>query len=232
MNPTIKIIIYQSILLAFSIIRCDGQEKNICIDSRDGKTYKTIKIGCQVWMSSNLSYIPNVFPLYTNMGIYVYNYYGFDVETAIKTKEYRIFGCLYNWKVANTICPNGWHLPTDKEWKQLEEKLGMSPSEADSVNWRRSGRVDQKIMSHSEWVNDTGNNNESGFSALPGGISFSNDYMKDTIFGLMLESAQFWTSTLVDEKKAWARGIYIGSPGFGRAPISVGNGLSVRCIKD
>ncbi len=213
---------------------CSAQEKGKLIDSRDGRTYETVKIGDQWWMAQNLAYLPSVTPVYTDQGIYVYDYKGFDVSAAKKTKEYMTYGCLYNWKLANTVCPEGWHLPSDDEWKRLEKYLGMLPAEADSVNYRLSGRVDNKLMSATGWGDSQRGNDESGFSALPSGISFTggNMYMKDTVSALIGETVQFWTSTRADDKKAWTRGVYIKANGLGRAGFQVANGQSVRCVKN
>lgn len=223
-----------ALALVMSVFPCFAQETGTFTDSRDGRTYQTIRIGDQWWMAQNLAYLPNVSPVYTDQGMYVYDYKGFNVSAARSTNEYQTYGCLYNWKLANAVCPDGWHLPTDEEWKRMERSLGMSAAEADSVNWRRSGNVDLKIVSQSGWDGNKGGNNESGFSALPGGISFTggNMYMTDTIFGLMNESANFWTATQSDDKKAWSRGVYINTSGLGRAPWLMVNGQSVRCVKN
>ena len=42
----------------------------------------------------------------------------------------RIYGRLYTWEAALTACPEGWELPGDEDWKQLEVFLGMSETEA------------------------------------------------------------------------------------------------------
>jgi len=135
------------------------------------------------------------------------------------------------WWMAQNLAYIPRVYPTDEEWKLLERSLGMSLSESDSVNWRRSGRVDLKIMS-AEWGNDNQGNNVSGFSALPGGISFTNEYMPDTIFGLIREAADFWTSTAANDKKAWTRGVYVKTTGLGRGPYYYCDGLSVRCVRN
>ena len=44
-------------------------------------------------------------------------------------EEYETYGCLYDWETACDICPDGWHLPSDDEWKELEMYLGMSEEE-------------------------------------------------------------------------------------------------------
>jgi CubicO group peptidase (beta-lactamase class C family) len=103
----------------------DKYFKNELIDARDNHLYKTIKIGDQTWMAKNLAYIPFVCKPDSLGGIWVYNYLGNNTAEAKKTQEYKKYGCLYDYKTAQCVCPYGWHLPTDEEWMQLEIYLGM-----------------------------------------------------------------------------------------------------------
>jgi uncharacterized protein (TIGR02145 family) len=83
-------------------------------DSRDGKTYKTVKIGEQVWMAENLNYD-------AGSGSWCYD------NNPSNCKKY---GRLYNWEVAKRIAPSGWHLPSKDEFETLLIVLGGSGSEA------------------------------------------------------------------------------------------------------
>jgi uncharacterized protein (TIGR02145 family) len=76
-------------------------------DGRDGKTYKTVKIGDQVWMAENLRY---------ETGSFCY-----DGDTYNMCKKY---GRLYNWSTAKTACPDGFHLPSSGEWTDLAIAAG------------------------------------------------------------------------------------------------------------
>jgi len=69
-------------------------------DSRDGKVYKTVKIGEQVWLAENLAF------------------------NAPSSKFYEKYGRLYDWKTALSVCPKGWHLPSDNEWQALVDFAG------------------------------------------------------------------------------------------------------------
>jgi len=80
---------------------------NFFTDPRDGRTYKTVKIGKQVWMAENLAF--------DYKGSYCYDN---KLENAKK------YGRLYNWETAMKVAPPGWHLPSDEEWKELTEYLG------------------------------------------------------------------------------------------------------------
>jgi uncharacterized protein (TIGR02145 family) len=119
-------------------------------DERDGKVYKTVKIGKQTWMAENLAYK-------ANSGCWSYD------DNAANVNKY---GYLYDFETAKTSCPAGWHLPSDDEWTTLMSFLGENVA----VN---------KIKSTSGW-NDNGNgNNSSGYSALPGGHLFNNNTFGD-----------------------------------------------------
>jgi len=79
-----------------------------------------------------------------------------------------------NWPAAEQACPDGWHLPTDDEWKQLEMYVGMSQSEAGNIGWRGTSYKGYKLKAISGWYNDGNGTDEYGFFALPGGIHYYN----------------------------------------------------------
>jgi len=114
-------------------------------DSRDGKAYKTVRIGTQTWMAENLAYN-------ASSGCFVYD----NIRSNVT-----IYGYLYNWETANKVAPTGWHLPSDAEWKTLTTFLGGE------------GMAGPKMRSTSGWLKNGNGTNESGFAALPGGSSNS-----------------------------------------------------------
>jgi len=81
------------------------KNKEEFIDDRDGKKYKYVPIGNQVWMAENLRYEAS------NIKCYNDNY-----------DNCQTFGVFYHW--ANTACPSGWHLPNDAEWNKLIDFIG------------------------------------------------------------------------------------------------------------
>lgn len=111
-------------------------------DSRDGKKYKTVKIGEQVWMAENLNY----------------------------KKDYSLcheYGCLYIWESALRACPSGWHLPTNSEWEELFNFLHVEKVCKDGCQYSGAGK---KLKSTSGWDLDGNGKNDYGFSALPAGL--------------------------------------------------------------
>lgn len=123
-------------------------------DVRDGKTYKTVKIGTQMWFAENLAYLPQVYsPSDTSTSesrYYVYAYDGDDPAAAKQTESYKTRGVLYNWHAAcgdkeakasavpsgvQGPCPAGWHLPSKAEWEILFDfvRKNIPDSEAVSV---------------------------------------------------------------------------------------------------
>ena len=96
------------ILLALLSISAFAQ--STFTDSRDGKKYKSVKIGKQTWMAQNLDYHGED----GNLGVCYDN----------KPENCTKYGGLYDWNEAKKACPKGWHLPSDKEWQTLVDFAG------------------------------------------------------------------------------------------------------------
>ncbi len=134
-----------------------------------------------------------------------------------KEENGRTYGRLYNWYAVNDprqICPPGWRVASDQDWKTLENYLG-----GNSVSAVR--------MRAKDWEAIGGSTNSSGFSALPGGLRY-----KVKMFLYLGKNAYWWTSTPVGTKTAICRQIS-GTDTFVMSRIyDRKQGLSIRCIKD
>jgi len=208
-----------------------SQETGTFADTRDGKVYRWVKIGNQVWMAENLAYLPAVSPSSigsdTEPYYYVYGYKGTSVSAAKATANYVTYGVLYNWPAAIQTCPSGWHLPNNAEWTELTDYLG-----GQSV---AGGKL--MAVGYDHWTSLTslnrGADNSSGFTALPGG--YRDDIGKFYYIGGL---GYWWSATEVGALYAWFRGMgrYRAGMGRNRAILSdyypERSGFSVRCVKD
>lgn len=242
-------------ILLLSIVSCkvskliDSESAaNTMCDSRDGRIYKTVKIGTQIWMAENLAYtgsIPHV-KSDDDWENYPKAYCYYNDDESHGTDGY---GCLYTWNAAidydfngtssdelkewnkkmyeltnsgsrliRGICPLGWHLPSDMEWAELYSYAAKSM--VSKTDWLISDNVE-------DIGNDTTTNNSCGFSAIPAGLNFPGT-------GFMGEEnkANWWSSTFCGSLKASFfyfadREQYLGNHKF--HPIM---GLSVRCVMD
>jgi uncharacterized protein (TIGR02145 family) len=144
------------------------------------------------------------------------------------------YGKLYNWYAVNDargLCPQGWHVPTDDEWKTLETTLGMLTSEINIAGYRGDGQnVGGKLKAVDQlWEPpNAGASNSSGFTGLPGGFRDQNgNFVGVRYYG------DWWTATQADAANAWARELDNEDPGVYRyGDYSKDRGLCVRCVRD
>lgn len=186
------------------------------VDTRDGQMYKTTKIGKDWWMAENLNY---------------------DLGPELRRTDDSngdIYGALYPWDYANALCPDGWHLPTDEEWFELEVYLGMDRSEL--TNWyaRESGEVGKKLKSNEPGYWAAGSATDLfEFRARPAGHA---QKLGENSFDLMDDgtAAHFWTATESDNQDGFflMRGIYSTHDGVERMQSDREKYKSVRCVKD
>ncbi len=131
-----------------------------------------------------------------------------------------IYGKLYNWyAVADPrgLCPVGWHVPSDSEWKVLSKYLGGT---------KISGK---KLKSVNGWREDGNGDNSSGFNGLPGASRFG-----DGPFSFKNGTAQWWSSSEYDMTgAARSRMLFHKNDDFSDLGYNhKKSGLSIRCIKD
>ncbi|MBT5269507.1 MAG: hypothetical protein HOL70_08685, partial [Candidatus Marinimicrobia bacterium] len=129
------------IVLVFTSFLVDCTKETVT--DIDGNVYETVKIGDQIWMAENLkvthyrdgSAITQVTDntAWSNLSTEAYCIYDNNASNEVDT-----YGALYNWYAVSdgrNIAPEGWHVPTDAEWKELEMYLGMSQPDVDDVVW-------------------------------------------------------------------------------------------------
>ncbi|MBK8802942.1 MAG: chitobiase/beta-hexosaminidase C-terminal domain-containing protein [Fibrobacteres bacterium] len=186
-------------------------------DARDGKSYKTVKIGTQTWMAENLSYMGT-------SALLVGVWYDNSSENGAK------YGRLYTWAEAvaghassavnpsgiQGVCPNGWHVPSDTEWTILTTFIGGEAS------------AGSKLMATGGYFTAGNGTDAYGFRALPGGT-----HNADGTFANAGIAANFWsTSEYLSSAIAWSRMLGIGSGSVMRVSDVKAKGLSLRCVED
>lgn len=137
--------IFATSLLAIALVGCNELK-----DPRDGKIYRTVKIGKQVWMAENLNY--------KTEGSYCYQ------DNPANCKKY---GRLYTWNAAYDACPVGWHLPSKAEFESLFRAVGVGAA---------AGTM---LKSKTGWDDDGNGWDALGFSALPGGCRTRGENFED-----------------------------------------------------
>lgn len=210
------------------------------ITDYNGNVYNTVQIGNQCWMKENLQARNyrngTTIPIIVNdtswcgLSSGARCWYNNDSFTYAKT-----YGALYNWYAVdnnNGICPTGWHVPSDLEWKSMEIYLGMTLSDADSTDLR--GTVEGCKLKEAgtlHWNSpNTGATNSSGFSALPGGLRWG--YPNMGYFAGSGEGGNWWTSTAEEPGLVWYRSLDYINSGIFRFSSYVKFGYSVRCVRD
>jgi len=181
------------------------------VDPRDGQIYPIVQIGNQRWLAKNLNY--NMYSAY---------YYDNDPQNG------DIYGRLYSYFSACSSCPEGWHLPNIGEWTALINHLGGQSVAGGKM--KTTGTIeDGNGLWHAP---NTGATNESGFSALPGGVYYS---FHDDFWSLGY-SAYFWSA---DTNQYGMTNIIRLRHDSGDVEISSANSdpydsrfSSVRCIRD
>jgi uncharacterized protein (TIGR02145 family) len=198
------------------------EEDTTCVDY-DGNEYATIHIGNQIWMAENLRTthyttgqpIPYLTQneLWSTTDSNASCIYNNDEGNAA------IYGRLYNWDAATHygLAPNGWRVPGRQDLEQLIEFLGG----ADIAG----GKLKENGLSH--WLEPNESNNESGFSALPGGGRLSDGTYVDLgrIGGYWTNSPESGTNSVMYfhlSNDTTALELY---------PADKQSGLSIRCIK-
>jgi len=214
------------IVLTVKISFCLAQRFSSFNDPRDGRVYKTVKIGEQVWMAENLdvSTFRNGDPIPQAKSNEewiramenkqpAWCYYNNDTANGVK------YGKLYNWYAVNDprgLAPVGYNIPSDAEWTKLVDYLGGSEN------------AGAKMKSKQGWAQDGNGINSSGFSGLPGG---NRGYRG--AFAYIGTNGRWWSSTEDGSYTACSRSLSFTSGDERRfSDFYKGEGMSVRCLSD
>ena len=200
-------------------------------DARDGRVYKTVKLGSQEWMAENLNYAAEGSLCYEN-----------DEKNCEK------YGRLYNWEVAldtsnrgcgdnfsgcrlrsdfhprEGICPDGWHVPEHAEWDTLfayADAHGEGESAADAL----------QAYYRDDYLEKTYSSNRFGFNVVPAGVFNGNE------FSGLGTSTEFWTASI--ETTDWLSYIsitpstihFVKGSGSNVYMTHIRHAVSVRCVK-
>lgn len=207
-------------------------------DARDNKTYKTVTIGTQVWMAENLNLVYNPSSNTKDTSSYCYN----NDPTYCAT-----YGRLYSWGAAmdsakaysdggdgcgltyaecnptepvQGICPTGWHLPSNAEFKTLHDYAATIIAEE---------KVGTSLKDSVTWTSGVKGTDQFGFATLAAGMGLGG-YIDQ--FGYINTYAAIWTSTESDNEQAYSWELDKSDETFTSASMDKDLLHSIRCIKD
>ena len=173
--------------------------RNGVIDTRDGQAYPAVTIGSQVWMATNLNYLP------TSGNSWCYG---------TSASNCAIYGRLYDYTTALTVCPTGWHLPDTTAWNTLEAYVGGTATAGTALK-----------ANSTLWNTNTGTD-AYGFSALPAGVCYGGSFNYVGNYGY------WWTATAYGSSDAYSRGMSYSYAGVAHGDYGQTDGFSARCLKD
>ncbi len=208
----------------------------------DLNVYNTVQIGNQCWMRENLRSTHyadgTAIAAGTTSSTTTAYYYPLQGDFT--------YGYLYNWKAVmrnspnsqsnpsgvQGVCPNGWHVPSDAEWDELQNYVS---SQSHYLCNGDNNNVAKALAAKTGWVSSAGtcavgnvqvSNNTTGFSALPAGHNYGGSY---TNYGT---AATFWSSTEAGSANTFDRSVDYSNAVFTRSNHPKGYGFSVRCLRD
>jgi uncharacterized protein (TIGR02145 family) len=234
-----KYIVFMMSFLMISVLTsCEEEEEERIIErgtltDNSGRVYKTVRIGNRWWMAENLSVkrfnngenIPFVDSqdaddLWANIE-------GAGMTYTLDSTK----GFLYNYDClidSRGIAPEGWRIPTDDDWKDLEKEVGMSTSEINNTSWRGG---DEAVLLASK--NSLGwapgvlfGIDEFGFDARPAGVRIFDG--RRNLSG----KVAFWWTLTENGDDAWYRYIDSDQTRIFRHYTHKNYAMAIRLVKD
>lgn len=172
------------------------------LDLRDNNIYKKVKIGSNVWMAENLRYASDYSYCYDNNTFYCV-----------------IFGRLYTWAAARSVCPKGWHLPSNAEWEDLYTAAAAIAGDE---------LAGYQLKSVDSWEGEGFGSDYFGFTAYPAGLLNA-----EVTYVNMRYVTAYWSSTLTDAGAGHAATLmYDTADFFFINDLAPNVAISIRCVQD
>lgn len=242
LNSYILTILSFVIVLGISSCNDDEDDKAVLetgtLTDVDGNVYKTVKIGNKWWMAEDLktNHYRNGYDIRRSQSDSLnWSEDSVGVYCEVYDNQQNIIGKFYNYNSlinANQLAPEGWHIPSDEEWREMEQFLGMNAAQSEQNGWRGSNEGDKlKIPAPDGWTKygSVWGTNESGFSAEAKGCRMFNGGWGDP--GLFA-AGFWWSSTQASGDKAYYRYLDYKQSNIFRGEASLSYGFAVRCVKD
>ncbi|USD67443.1 fibrobacter succinogenes major paralogous domain-containing protein [Vibrio sp. SCSIO 43136] len=197
------------------------------VHDHEGNVYRTVEIGDQVWLAENLRTTQFQDGSKINSAAIPD-----DDETNLHT-----YGRLYDWHDVSdprNICPKGWRVASDEDWKKLERTLGIAEEEIDTEGWRGDDDIAiqlKKAQPDTLFKKfDQSLVNKYQFSATPAGVKWHGLYITQGAY------TEFWTADPASDSKAYIRTLAYSwwnahKGQIRRATSSKEYMFSVRCVK-
>ncbi|MCL2283253.1 MAG: fibrobacter succinogenes major paralogous domain-containing protein [Fibromonadales bacterium] len=217
-------------LAVMFIFSCSGGDVLLYM----GHTYKTVKIGEQIWMAENLNYAASDSKCYAD-----------------NLDECEKYGRLYSWAIAmgfpsscnsnsckdkiqsphRGICPEGWHIPSNADWDKLLYYVDGSSGTESPYESLAAGKA---LKAKTGWqdcgvsgVSSNFCNDSYDFSALPGGNGYH-----DGGFSNANLSGYWWSANENYGNSAYSRGLGFNYELAYWSSDDKNFLFSVRCLKD
>ena len=201
----------------------------------EGQVYNTIQIFSQCWLKENLNAGVRINGTAEQLNNGIIEKYCYNDNPDSCTK----YGGLYQWnemmqyttgQPVRGICPPGWHIPSDGEWKILagavDSQYGIGDPEWDGADWLRYD-AGLNLKAAAGWSGNGNGTDLFGYSALPGG-----GYYLLYEFYYVGYYGNWWSSDENNEYDSWGYTFGSDKTEISRYYFSRSSGFSVRCIKD